>query len=210
MGDQRVLQRCSPRKSRRQTSLARFWVSGAMVLCVLLSLFALSCQEAAPEADPGKWAADGVITTNEYAGQTSYGDYEIHWNSDGQYIYIGMKARASGWVAVGFQPGPLHRETDMVLGFVRDGQVSVFDMFSIAELGPCTADSELGGSDDILEYGGREEGGYTVVEFKRLLGTGDEYDGELFSGVNEIVWAYSTLDDPRQKHINRGYGKIGL
>lgn len=180
------------------------------MLCVLLSLFALSCQEAAPEANPGKWAADGVITTNEYAGQASYGDYEIHWNSDGQYIYIGMKARASGWVAVGFQPGPLHRETDMVLGFVRGGQVSVFDMFSIAELGPCTADSELGGSDDVLEYGGQEEGSYTVVEFKRLLSTGDDYDGELFSGVNEIVWAYSTLDDPRQKHINRGYGKIGL
>lgn len=210
MGDQRVSQRGSPRKPRRQTSIARFWVSGAMVLCMLLGLFALSCQEAAPEANPGKWAADGVITANEYTGQTSYGDYEIHWNSDGQYIYIGVKAKASGWVAVGFQPGPLHRETDMVLGFVRDGQVSVFDMFSIAELGPCTADSELGGSDDVLEYGGREEGGYTVVEFKRLLSTGDDYDGELFSGVNEIVWAYSTLDDPRQKHINRGYGKIGL
>jgi len=202
MGDRRVFQ--------RQTSLARFWVSGAVVLCMLLSLSTASCQEAAPEANPDKWIADGLITTGEYAGRTSYGDYEIHWNSDGQYIYIGMRAKASGWVAVGFQPGPLHRETDMVLGLVRDGQVSVFDMFSIAELGPCTADSELGGRDDVLEYGGREEGGYTVVEFKRLLSTGDEYDGKLFSGVNEIVWAYSTLDDPRQKHTSRGHGEIGF
>ncbi len=202
MGDHRIFQ--------RQTSIARFGVSGVVVLCMLLSLSTVSCQEAAPEADLDKWAADGVITTNEYAGRTSYGDYEIQWNSDGQYIYIGMKAKASGWVAVGFQPGPLHRETDMVLGFVRDGQASVFDMFSIAGLGPCTADSELGGSDDVLDYGGREEGGYTVIEFKRLLSTGDEYDGELFSGVNEIVWACSTLDDPRQKHTSRGHGEIGL
>jgi hypothetical protein len=77
-------------------------------------------------------------------------------------------------------------------------------------LGSCTADSELGGSDDVLEYGGREEGGYTVIEFKRLLSTVDEYDGELLSGANEIVWAYSTLDDPRQRHTNQGHGEIGL
>ena len=44
----------------------------------------------------------------------------------------------------------------MVLGLVSDGEASVFDMFSRAEFSPCTADSELGGRDDILEFGGRE------------------------------------------------------
>ena len=113
-------------------------------------------------------------------------------------------------MAVGFQPEPLHRETDVVLGFVQDGKVSVLDMFSTADLGPCIADGALGGSDDVLEYGGRQEGGDTVIEFKRLLSTGDDYDGELFSGANDIIWAYSLLDDPRQKHADRGRGEIEL
>ena len=181
-------------------------VSGAIMFSVMLGIGGISCREPTQE----EWVADGVIGAGEYTGQASYGDYEIHWDSDGQYIYIGMKAEASGWVAVGFQPGPLHRETDMVIGFVEGGRASVFDMFSSAELGPCTTDSELGGSDDILEYGGREEGGYTVIEFKRLLSTGDSYDGELFSGANEIIWAHSLLDDPRLGHTRRGRGEIGL
>jgi hypothetical protein len=193
-------------KSRRQSFLAIALAGGTIMLSVMLSIGGVSCREPTQEG----WVADGVIGAGEYTGQASYGDYEIHWDSDGQYIYIGMKAEDSGWVAVGFQPGPLHRETDMVIGFVEGGRASVFDMFSSASLGPCATDSELGGSDDILEYGGREEGGYTVIEFKRLLSTGDSYDGELFSGANEIIWAHSPLDDPRLGHTRQGRGEIGL
>jgi hypothetical protein len=187
-----------------------FRVAILMALFALLSVLGTSCRKAPSEPAAESWLADGVITAGEYAGQASYGDYEIHWNSDGSYVYIGMKAKAAGWVAVGFQPGPLHRETDMVLGFVTGGEVSLLDMFSTADLGPCRADSELGGSSDIVEFGGREEDGETTIEFKRLLVTGDEYDGELSSGVNEIIWAYSSLDDVRQKHTERGHGEIRL
>jgi hypothetical protein len=190
--------------------MVAFWVTGAVALFVLLSICGVSCRRAAPEPTQSEWAADGVITAGEYSDRASYGDYEINWSSDGQYAYIGIKAETSGWVAVGFQPEPLHRETDVVLGFVEDGKVSVLDMFSTAELGLCSADGELGGSDDVLEYGGREEGGDTVIEFKRLLSNGDDYDGDLFSGVNDIIWAYSSLDDPRQKHADRGRGEIEL
>jgi len=177
---------------------------------MLLSICGISCRGEAPESTPDEWVADGIITAGEYAGRTNYGNYEVHWNSDERYVYIGMKAKTGGWVAVGFRPGPLHRETDMVLGFVRDGEASIFDMFSSGDLGPCAADSELGGNDDIVEFGGKEEGGYTTIEFKRLLSTGDEYDGELFSETNEIMWAYSTFDDVRQKHFERGRGEIEL
>ena len=193
-------------ESRRQICAVIPWVTVSAALFVLLSIGGMSCQEPTRQ----EWAADGVIISGEYVDRVSYEDYEIHWDSDGQHVYIGIRAKTSGWVAVGFQPEPLHRETDMVLGFVEGGRASVFDMFSTAELGPCTADSELGGSDDVLEYAGREDDGYTVIEFKRLLSTGDDYDGELFSGENDIIWAYSSFDDPRQKHTDRGHGEIEL
>jgi hypothetical protein len=61
-----------------------------------------------------------------------------------------------------------------------------------------------------VEFGGREQGGVTTIEFKRRLVTGDGYDGELASGVNEIIWAYSPFDDTRQKHAEHGYGEIKL
>jgi len=190
--------------------VTRLYVALFMALFMLLAVLGASCRGAPPGPAADGWLADGIITAGEYAGQTSYGDYEIHWNSDGRYVYLGIKAKTAGWVAVGFQPEPLHRETDMVLGFVRDGEASVLDMFSTGDLGPCSADSELGGSDDIVDFGGREEGGETTIEFKRLLSTGDEHDGELFSGINEIIWAYSSLDDVRQKHTERGRGEIRL
>jgi hypothetical protein len=210
MGYHRLFQNFSLSESQRQTAVARFWVATFLALFMLLAIFGVSCRGAPSEPAADGWQADGIIMAGEYAGQASYGDYEIHWNSDGRYVYIGIKAKTAGWVAVGFQPGPLHRETDMVLGFVQDGEVSVLDMFSTGDLGPCSADSELGGSDDVVDFGGREDGGDTTVEFKRLLSTGDEYDGGLSSGINEIIWAYSSLDDVRQKHAERGHGEIRL
>ena len=210
MGCQRVFQKRFLLKSPRQICIASSWVTGAVVLFILLSICGVSCQEAAPEPTPDKWVADGIITAGEYAGNMHYEDYDIFWLSDEQHVYIGMKAKAAGWVAVGIQPEPLHRETDMVLGFVNDGQASVFDMFSTAELGPCTADSELGGSDDILEFGGKEEGGFTIIEFKRALDTSDQYDKALAEGAIKIIWAYGPDDEITKKHAVRGDGEISI
>jgi hypothetical protein len=193
---------------KRQSGKRRWLItSGIILISTLLGISSISCQAPTPAVS---WAADGVITTGEYQGQMNYGDYEIFWDSDEQYAYIGMRAKASGWVAVAIQPKPFHKETDTVMGFVEDGEVTVLDMFSTQELGPCALDTELGGTSDILEFGGKEDGDLTTIEFKRLLTTGDEYDGELLKGANTIMWAYTTIDDQRQKHINRGYGEIDI
>ena len=151
-----------------------------------------------------------MITDGEYQGGAGTEGYEIFWNSDEQYVYIGMRAKASGWVAVGFDPSPLHRETDTVIGFAADAECGVYDMFSTGDLGPCQMDTDLGGTDDIMEAAAAEADGYTTVEFKRALATGDAYDGSLVNGTNEIIWAYSNHDDPRQKHTHRGQLEISL
>lgn len=191
----------------------RRWVFTVVGFCALIVLpcgLVAACRtDAAPEPDIA-WTADGVITDGEYQESTGVDSYEIFWQSDEEHVYIGLRAEAGGWVAVGFQPEPFHRETDMVIGFAGDAESGVWDMFSTGDLGPCRMDTELGGTDDILEAACAETDGYTTVEFKRAIDTGDAYDGSLSSGDNEIMWAYSAFDDARQKHTGRGRLEINL
>lgn len=83
-----------------------------------------------------EWSPDGIISAREYSKAETYGNYEIHWRSDDQYIYVGMKAKTSGFVAVGFQPGSRMKNADMVFGFVKEGEVAIYDMFSTGDFGP--------------------------------------------------------------------------
>jgi len=163
-----------------------------------------------PAPQPGAWSADGVISSGEYTNVNTYGDYEINWSGDEEYIYIGLKVKTIGWVAFGIQPGTLMKEADMVLGFVSDDKTTVYDQFSTGDFGPHPPDTELGGTNDILEFGGKEAGGYSTIEFKRALNTGDQYDHQLLKGVNKIIWAYGSDDQSKIKHVSRGYGELVL
>jgi hypothetical protein len=202
---------------------ARFLIGFSLIMMLSLA-FLMSCvQPAVPSPTPApapplpaqtasavSWSADGVIQPGEYAGMQSYTDCELSWLSDGQYIYIGMKAKTTGWVAMAIQPGSRMKNADIVLGFVKDGKATVYDQFSDVDFGPHPQDTELGGTNDILEFAGKEEGGYTTIEFKRKLDTGDKYDNPLAKGKNQILWSYGPDDTATSKHVNRGYGEITL
>jgi hypothetical protein len=205
----------------------RYLLSGFVVLSLLFVLGAACSPQVSSEPptspptspqtppdssapSPVEWSADGIITDGEYGGAATFGDYEIHWTSDGNYIYIGMKAKTSGWLAVGTQPGTTMKDADLVMGFVSDGKATVYDLYSTGDFGPHPPDTELGGTNDIIEFGGKEMGGYTTIEFKRLLDTGDKYDRLFSVGANTIMWSYGSDDQSTIKHVNRGLGEIDL
>ena len=123
---------------------------------------------------------------------------------------MGIKAKTSGFVSMAVQPGSRMKDADMVFGFVKDDSVEVQDLYSTGDFGPHTPDLELGGTDDILSSGGREEGGFTTIEFKRSLTTTDTYDISIQKGVNRIIWAYGSSDSLTVKHSTRGYGEINV
>ena len=156
------------------------------------------------------WTPDGVISSGEYPNKNTYGDYEISWRSEEQFICIGLKVKTTGWVAVGIQPGLTMNNADIILGDISDGKVMIYDQYSTGNFGPHPPDEQLGGTNDILEFGGKEIAGYTIIEFKRALDTGDQYDRPLTKGSNKIIWSYGSDDQTQVKHINRGYGEIGL
>jgi hypothetical protein len=156
------------------------------------------------------WTADGVISSGEYTNTKTYDDFRLNWKIDEKYIYIGLNVKTSGWVALGIQPGSGMKNADMVLGFVSNDKATCYDQFSTGDFGPHPPDTELGGTDDILEFGGKEIVGYTIIEFKRALDTGDRYDHPLLKGVNKIIWAYGSDDQTGVKHSSRGYGELDL
>lgn len=160
-----------------------------------------------PEAT---WTADGVISSGEYTNTSTYSDYELNWKSDEKYVYIGLTVKTIGWVAVGIQPGLMMNNADIVLGDISDDKVAVYDQYSTGNFGPHVSDEQLGGTNDILEFGGKEIVGYTTIEFKRALDTGDKYDHPLMKGANKIIWAYGSDDQMTTKHFSRGYGEIDL
>ena len=98
----------------------------------------------------------------------------------------------------------------MIFGFVKDGKIEVYDLYSTGIFGPHSLDTELGGTDNILEYSGIEEGGFTTIEFKRSLNTDDKFDILLSEGINKIIWAYGSSDSLKLKHSTKGYGEINL
>jgi outer membrane protein assembly factor BamB len=192
-------------------------------------LLAFKLGKTAPETSPGtgmttattppststaaaSFKADGIIGDGEYEHRQTFdnGNYELYWSNDASNIYVAMKAKTTGFVSMAVQPGKTMLDADMIFGFVKDGKTEIYDLFSTGAFGPHPQDTELGGTDDILESGGKEENGYTVIEFKRALKTGDKYDQELAKGNNQVLWAYGPSDSLDVKHSARGYGEITI
>jgi hypothetical protein len=171
---------------------------------------------------PVEWTADGEIQVGEYDNSKKFGNsYEIFWNSDGEFIYIGIQVATNGWVGVGLQPDiRSNTNVDMILGFVDGaGRVSIYDLFNAEYPGLNPQDVVIGGSDDILLAAGTEgmevevsedeEGPvYTTIEFARMLNTGDQYDQIFYDGPNTIIWAYGREDSRDTDPFEQGYGVL--
>jgi hypothetical protein len=168
-----------------------------------------SAPATAPEPT-APWSANGVIDEGEYAGTAQYGDFQVSWRHDGEFIYMGIRAKTSGFVSVGIQPGRTMKDADIIFGWVEGGAATVMDHHSTGNFGPHSPDTEMGGTEDILESGGSEDGGFTTIEFKRALDTGDTYDNVWQQGSNKIIYAYGSNDSREFKHSTRGYGEIIL
>ncbi|NYT00852.1 MAG: DUF2202 domain-containing protein [Methanocellales archaeon] len=169
-----------------------------------------------------EWKPDGLVGENEYAKTMilygletqgySGGKLEISWKNDEDSLYMALKGETSGWISIGFEPTQWMKDTDMIMGAVDGDNVTVLDKYSTNDYGPHVPDGELGGTDDILDYGGREENGYTIIEFKRKMDTGDQYDKAFTVGQRvSIIWSMADADSIKVMHnVARGEGILEL
>jgi len=163
-----------------------------------------------PEPAP-VWAPDGTIRPGEYAHSTSLIDVTIHWFNDANVLRVGLESPANGYVSIGFDPEDRMEGANYIVAYVEEGEVYIRDDFGI---GPTShaADTDRGGTDNILSYGGTEWADHTVVEFSIPLDSGDAQDKALRPGwTYDILVAYhDLLDGFSGRHSRRGSGQITL
>lgn len=153
---------------------------------------------------------DGRIDEDEYA--RSYRDettgMTLYWTIVGEEIFIGLRCPDRGWVAVGLGgEGPMMKGADILIAYVDATGVHVQDNYGDDAM-THVADGELGGSDDISERAGSEGEGGTVVELRRALDTGDEYDQAMTKGEMRVLLAHADADDFTSYHKSRSTSMI--
>jgi hypothetical protein len=178
-----------------------------------ISTGAVTNETVAAEAGPAGWAPDGIVSPGEYAKNLTLanGRYAVHWKNDAKDLYMALEGRTNGFVAIGFEPTQAMKDADMVMGWVSAGEATVLDLYSTGTYGPHPADESLGGRDDILESGGNESGNRTLIEFRRMMNTSDQYDKSLQPGQTiNIIWSMSSSDSLSVRHNVRGTAKLAL
>ncbi len=145
------------------------------------------------------WKPDGVVGANEYARSMllqasassgySGGKMQIFWKNDAEYLYMALNGSTRGWISIGFEPADC-----------------------TGNYGPHENDTTLGGTYDILDSGGREGDGFTVVEFKRRMNTGDRFDKAFVLGLKvPMIWAMAGSSSEELKHdVAKGEGTLEL
>ena len=169
-----------------------------------------------------EWKPDGLVGANEYARSMvlhepasngySGGDLEIFWKNDANLLYVALNGSTTGWVSLGFEPTVWMKDADIIMGSVENGKAVVLDENCTGNYGPHLNDTELGGTYDILESGGKEHGNWTVIELKRKMNTGDRFDKAFIPGQNvSIIWAMADKTSEEVKHnVAKGEGTLEL
>ena len=164
-----------------------------------------------------EWFADGIVNESEYVRSMvlqgparqgySGGDMEISWMNDEEYLYLALNGSTDGWLSIGFDPLEWMKNSDIILASVQGGEATVLDEYCTGNYGPHIEDTLLGGTNDIVEFGGSKGAGRTVIELKRKLDTGDRFDKAFSPGqAISIIWALSENPDISLKH-NVAYGE---
>jgi hypothetical protein len=173
-------------------------------------------------AATAQWKPDGIVSANEYArsmilhGPASNGYLggilEVSWKNDAEHLYMALNGSSRGWISLGFEPSEWMKDADIIMGTVQNGKATVLDEYCTGNYGPHENDTDLGGTNDIQQFGGSTLGQNTVIEFKRKMNTTDRFDKAFVPGqAVSIIWALADQTSGGVKHnVAKGEGILDL
>jgi hypothetical protein len=147
----------------------------------------------AQQASASAHTTDGLIYANEYRNSL----YELttgmslFWENDATNLYVGLVSPGTGWAGVGFSNRTGKPGSNIILGAVSNGTVTIQDNYGV------TKELHLvDGSSSLLAIGGTETSGETTLEFVIPLASGDSQDVALVLGQTvAVILAYQATKD---------------
>jgi len=137
--------------------------------------------------------ADGAIGTDEYRHslldpQTGMA---LYWQNDTTTLYVGLVSPGTGWAAVGFSNRAGKPGSNIIIGCVRNGKVTIEDDYGV------TTQLHLPDkASSLLATGGSESSGKTTLEFAIPLSSRDAQDVTLVPGQDvAVILAYHATQD---------------
>jgi len=147
----------------------------------------------AQQAGAGNPASEGLIYANEYRNSlyNPTTGMSLFWQNDATNLYVGLVSPGTGWAGVGFSNRSGKPGTNIILGAVANGTVTIQDNYGVTkELHLPDKTSSL------LAIGGSETNGETTLEFVIPLASGDSQDVTLVPGQTvAVILAYQATQD---------------
>jgi len=120
------------------------------------------------------------------------GNFELYWKVlENDELYFAIRAKTTGWVAVGFDPSFMMKDADIKIANIVDGVVTIEDHYGNSATGHRQDDQK-----EIVEYAGSEQDGWTFVEWIMPLDSGNPGDKPVKIGQkNKVILAFSSSTD---------------
>ncbi|PRP81419.1 ferric reductase-like transmembrane protein [Planoprotostelium fungivorum] len=137
-----------------------------------------------------------AVAHAQYTLTSSGGVFSVTWklSSDNKTISFAIIAKTLGWVGMGINSSPSMTNADMVIGWVSNGKLNIYDGYATDYIQPKT-DVSLGGKSNIINATGVEmSDGTTRISFSRPVNSTDKYDVALKNSNQYIIWAVYTSD----------------
>lgn len=176
---------------------------GLVVFLITVStLITINCtRESAPESPIASGTAEKAV--DGYAYRLDLDDMQFYWSVEANSLKIKLSADTEGWVGVGFNPTEMMMGASFIIGFVKDGVVTVEDHHGHASR-LHRQDVDMGGTDDFSDIGGSEKKGRTEITFRVPLKSADSLDKPInAAGDTKVLLAYGRTDRLVQQHVFR-------
>nr|CAB3263917.1 DBH-like monooxygenase protein 1 homolog [Phallusia mammillata] len=159
------------------------------VLCIGLTLM-LGCQGQTPSQPYG----------NNRQLDTA-GNVYLYWDFNTTHITLEVHGQTTGWVGFGISPGGGMTGADIIVGWVKNGQVTITDRHATGNSFP-----PLDAEQNIDDLSGGESDGWTWIKFTRQFATcASTQDLAITDNTMKTIYAFSSNDPTGDDMVPRDY-----
>ncbi|XP_059175988.1 DBH-like monooxygenase protein 1 [Physella acuta] len=134
--------------------------------------------------------ADGPLATDTYNYHEVLDDnYHLYWNFNSTHILFKVQVRTNGYIGFGISPNGAMTHSDVVIGWVKDGQSHFSDRHAEGNFLPA-----IDAIQDWSLVSAAESGEYTTLIFVRKLVTCDPDDLPITNGTTRVIFSYNPND----------------